>query len=118
MDTQQQQQQQKQIFLPAQLYNANILSYYRDISCLVMGSACGILQLKAINGLLFFIIASLLSGMLFQISMVGKGNNFGEKDTINDFYSSPIKDIYFGDIGRQVATFTMMWCLLGALVSY
>lgn len=112
------QAEQKPIFLPSQLHNANILSYYKDIACLVLGSACGILQLRAVYGLLFFVLTSLLSSGLFQLSMVRFGSSGGRGHEITEFYASPIKDIYFGDIGRNAATFTMMWCLLDALVSY
>lgn len=109
---------QKPIFLPSQLHNANVLSYYKDISCLVLGSACGILQLHALQGLLFFMITSLLSSAFFQVSMTRFGSSDGRGHQITEFYASPVKDIYFGDIGRNAATFTMMWCLLNALVSY
>lgn len=112
------QEEQKPIFLPSQLHNANILSYYKDIACLVLGSACGILQLRAVYGLIFFVVTSLLSSALFQFSMVRFGSSDGKRHEITEFYASPIKDIYFGDTGRNAATFTMMWCLLDALVSY
>ncbi|KAG0681359.1 hypothetical protein C6P40_001466 [Pichia californica] len=109
----------RSIFIPAQVHNNNVLSYYKDLTCLILGSSCGILQLKAIEGLIFFIITSIISSSLYQISMINFGYiNKGKKYTIKDFYEYPIRDIYLGDIGRNIATFTMMWCLLGALVTY
>lgn len=105
----------KPIFVPAQGYNNGILQYYKDVSCLVFGSACGILQLHAINGLVFFVLSSVISSIIFQLSMTTFS---GTNNKITDYYLKPIKEIYLGDIGRQAATFTMMWCLLNALVSY
>jgi energy-converting hydrogenase Eha subunit A len=102
---------------PSQLHNAQILQYYKDISCLIFGSASGILQLKAIAGSVFFIITSIISSIIYQITMTSFRKPIGKGYKITEFYANPIKDIYFGDIGRQIATFTMMWCLLGALVA-
>lgn len=44
-------------------------------------------------------------------------NSPPERFTLGQFYVNTIKDVYIGNIGRQVATFTMMWCLVGALIS-
>lgn len=117
-------EEKRPIFILSQIHNINILSYYKDISCLVLGSACGILQLHAIEGLLFFIITNILSSWLYQIFIIKNGNvnNSKSKDRmefkITDFYENPIQDIYLSNFGRHIATFTMMWCLLDALVSY
>lgn len=101
-------------FAPAQIYNASVLSFYKDVSCLVLGSVCGILQLKSFQGLVFFIVTSFLSSFFYHIQLIL--NKKGTK--ITEFYSDPVKNIYIGDVSRQIATFTMMWCLLGALVAY
>lgn len=104
------------VFSPFVIHNVKILQYYKDISCLALGSACGILQLQSIHGLLFFILTSIISSGLFHSVMVFHKSP-PQGFTLNDFYVSPIKDVYIGNVGRQIATFTMMWCLIGALIS-
>lgn len=104
------------LFTPFLIHNIKVLQYYKDISCLSLGTACGILQLQALAGLLFFILTSILSSMLYHFAMTrynAPSNGF----KLDQFYANPIKDVYIGNVGRQVATFTMMWCLVGALIS-
>lgn len=109
-------QKQRALFPPFLIHNLKILQYYKDISCLAFGFACGILQLQSTIGLLFFIITSLISSLLFHYAMITF--NVPRKGfTLSDFYVNPIKDVYIGNVGRQIATFTMMWCLIGALVT-
>lgn len=111
-------QQPRSVFVPSQGHNNNVLQYYKDISCLILGTVCGILQLQAMQGLLFFVITSFISSVTYHYTMISFRTEGSGKYAIGDFYANPFKDIYLGDMGRQVATFTMMWCLLGALVSY
>lgn len=37
---------------------------------------------------------------------------------ISEYFEYPVREVLLGNIGRQIATFTMMWCLLGALISH
>ena len=109
-------QDKRQIFTPSKIHNDKILDYYKDISCLIFGSACGILQLKAINGLIYFLLTSFMSSLLFHWAMITFRNN-QYKYGLKDFYINPISEVYLGNIGKQIAIFTMMWCLLSALIS-
>lgn len=108
--------EQRPLFTPFLIHNIKVLQYFKDISCLSWGSACGIFQLKAINGMLFFIVTSIISSLLYHYTMTHY-NSPPERFTLGQFYVNTIKDVYIGNIGRQVATFTMMWCLVGALIS-
>lgn len=106
------------VYLPSQIHNHKILQYYKDVSDMVLGSACGILQLEGLYGLIFFVVGTILTGSLYQFEMTTFGRKGNEKIRLDDYYQHPIKEIYLGELGRQFATFVMMWCLLGAIVSY
>lgn len=97
------------VYTPAKLFNDNILMYYKDVACLLFGSVCGILQLNSFNGIIFFVITNILSSLFFRLVVI-------RKNEVTDFFK--YWDFFIGDIIRQMATFAMMWCLFGALVSY
>lgn len=110
--------QETNYYIPSQIHNAKIIQYFQDLSCLILGSTCGILQLKAVNGLIFFIVTSILTSSIYHFTIISFRRPINkQKYKIKQFYSTPLKDIYLGDLGRKIATFTMMWCLLNALVA-
>jgi hypothetical protein len=83
-----------------------------------MGSLCGILELQAINGLVFFIGSSILSSFLYYMYINRFTTTEKGRANISEYFEYPVREVLLGNIGRQIATFTMMWCLLGALISH
>ncbi|ODV84862.1 hypothetical protein CANARDRAFT_8000 [[Candida] arabinofermentans NRRL YB-2248] len=94
-------------------YNKQLITKVKDITSLSFGACCGILNLTSINGFIFFIITNIITSIAFYLIHL----SLFKKNSVKLYYENPLSDIFLNDIGRYLASFTMMWCLLFALVS-
>lgn len=77
-----------------------------DLSGLINGAACGILQLEGIAGFLYYAVSYLVVNLLFVIICC--------QGTPTKFFQGYL--VFINGFVGNIAGFIMMWCLTGALV--
>ncbi|ODV93860.1 hypothetical protein PACTADRAFT_51609 [Pachysolen tannophilus NRRL Y-2460] len=89
--------------------NQQVLQEIHDITSLAFGTIAGILKLESTYGFLFFLITNILLNLCFIFTI-------GGFKKVKNYYNNLIADIFIIDISRCISSFTMMWCLVFALI--
>lgn len=92
-------------------HNNSLITRLKDITSLSFGCCSGILQLTAWKGVFLFLIANLVSGVLFYFLIIS-----GPKAS-KQYFKKPLFSIFIGDFARYFSSYVMAWCLLYALVN-
>jgi len=87
--------------------NARNIDLVRTILYIVAGVLCGILGLTSVEGLIFFIVISVLISNAIAISM-----SFNAKQYMNSTHIA----LWLQGMQSQAMSFIMFWCITYALV--
>lgn len=88
--------------------NKKKLQHVHDIMALALGVGAGVLTLESLYGFLFYALGITLTNAAFYVVCCQ-----GKAD---EFFRSPLQEIFIDGIPSNIAGFTMMWCLVFALV--
>lgn len=95
--------------MSAQAYNSSVFKNFADSAVLGMAVLAGWANFGTLNGFGFFLIGRLSIPLIFTIFISHK--------RLLECYDSPWTSIYLNGIGRHLAAYIMMWCLISTLVN-
>lgn len=95
-------------FEPNASANKKKLQKLQDVMSLVYGVGVGVLGLESFYGFAVFLVGMFLSNALFYVICCQ-----GEPQ---QFFRSPVKEVFVDGIFSSLSGFIMMWCLTYALV--
>lgn len=93
-------------------YNLETLKYIQDATSLLTGCCCGLLQFRNYDGFIFFILQYL--AIVCAFVLIYNGANVKR---LKAYYVSPLNNLIFDNLFRELASFTMAWIFCNCIVS-